>query len=466
MKLKKVELTQFRCFEHVSVQLRPDVTVIVGANAAGKTSILDGIALGLQQFVQILGGLSKKKARTGVTSLQPSDIMVTSTSKDQVKARKDFVLLRVEANDYYGVENFPTKTESGELRALEWADYLRFTPPNRFTQDSKGSTGMPELRGYFSALWGEVRKSSPTTLIPFPVVGYYRASRRVEGMPHLGNILSVNPSRSDAYQGALNAGANFGSMCQWFYVRENDELRKRAKKAQGENVEFMDLKAARAAIKATMPRVESVYFDGNPPKLTVDFSQQDGTAKPLELEELSDGYRSMLAMVLDFARRLALAHPNWPNPLEAPGILMIDEIELHLHPRWQQEVIPSLRRVFPNTQLILTTHSPQVLSTVQREHILVLGSEHRLESLPPTVGTYGAENSRVIAEVLGVSPRPQNVNTVALLSKYLAMVEEDKAESKKGLQLRKELDDQLGKFDPDLMAADLRIDQRKASGDE
>ncbi len=118
----------------------------------------------------------------------------------------------------------------------------------------------------------------------------------------------------------------------------------------------------------------------------------------MELSQLSDGYRNMLALFLDFGRRLVQANPTWPNPLEAPGILLIDEIELHLHPRWQQSVIPSLRSAFPDTQLIVSTHSPAVLTTVLREHIRLLASDHQFERLPDDVGTYGAENSRVLAE--------------------------------------------------------------------
>ncbi|HML30919.1 MAG TPA: AAA family ATPase, partial [Hyphomicrobium sp.] len=75
---------------------------------------------------------------------------------------------------------------------------------------------------------------------------------------------------------------------------------------------------------------------------------RQGATRTLEVAQLSDGYRTLLAVVLDFARRLVQANPSFPNPLEAPGILLIDEIELHLHPRWQQTIIPSLQSAFPN----------------------------------------------------------------------------------------------------------------------
>jgi len=165
--------------------------------------------------------------------------------------------------------------------------------------------------------------------------------------------------------------------------------------------------------------------------------------------------------VLDFARRLAQANPNWPNPLEAPGILLIDEIELHLHPRWQQQVIPALRAAFPNTQLIVSTHSPAVLTTVRREHIKLLGADHQFEQIPNDVGTYGADNSRVLAEVFGTYPRPQNIGTVNILREYLQLIEKNDGETDKAKIKRKELDTALGTSDPDLLRADLRIKQLK-----
>lgn len=154
-----------------------------------------------------------------------------------------------------------------------------------------------------------------------------------------------------------------------------------------------------------------------------------------------------------------MANPTWSNPLEAPGILLIDEIELHLHPRWQQQVIPALRKAFPNTQLIVSTHSPEVLTTVRRENILLLGADHQIERLPEDVGTYGAENSRVLAEVFGAYPRPQNIETVQKLKGYLRMIENNEGETDTAKTIRKELENALGTSDPDLQRADFRIKQ-------
>ena len=197
-----------------------------------------------------------------------------------------------------------------------------------------------------------------------------------------------------------------------------------------------------------MDNVERVFFDDNPPSLKIEYANPHGSPKVVDLEQLSDGYRNLLAIILDFARRLAQTHPGWPNPLQAPGILLIDELELHLHPGWQQTVIPGLREAFPNTQLILATHSPQVITTVKREQVKVLTDDHHLVPLPPEIGTYGAESAHALEMVFGVHTRPRSIKTVAKLERYLTLVEAREYESEEAKQLRAELEENLGSTDP------------------
>ena len=284
------------------------------------------------------------------------------------------------------------------------------------------------------------------------------------GMPDLGDIFKLDLSRAEAFANALDAGANFAAMCQWFYLRENAELRARASDQNAYQGEASDLQAVRQALKNTIERVERIYFDGNPPRLMVHLQKPEGGSQAMELAQLSDGYRNLLALVLDFARRLAQANPAFQNPLEAPGILLIDEIELHLHPRWQQTIIPGLRAAFPNTQLIVSTHSPAVLTTVRREHVHLLASNHQFENIPEDVGTYGAENSRVLAEVFGAHARPQSIDIVGKLRTYLRLIESHQYHTEQVRVLRTELESALGKSDPDLRRADLRIRQIEVLG--
>ncbi|NTU49918.1 MAG: AAA family ATPase [Desulfobulbaceae bacterium] len=467
MKLAKIDITYFRCFESLSIMLQPDINVIVGANGAGKSSILDAVAIALFELVSANGGGGKGQRQKQGAALLPTDIYIDPSAPYGVQwdenrdtsetfiGRKPFVQIRALASDYYYVDNSLSSMIEEEA-ILEWTEHITYKPPATFSYDTSTSNRVSDLQRYVKHLWEEIERS-PQALIPLPVVAYYRASRRMGGMPELGDIFKLNFSRDKAFVNALDAASNFTAMCQWFYLRENAELR--AKVNNRYNGEFSDLYAVRQALKMTIEGLERVWFDGNPPRMMVDIQGADGVPHAYELAQLSDGYRNLLAIVLDFARRLAMANPSWSNPLEAPGILLIDEIELHLHPRWQQQVIPALQRAFPKTQLIVSTHSPAVLTTVRRENILLLGADHQIERIPEAVGTYGAENSRVLAEVFGAYARPQNIKTVQMLKDYLRMIENNEGETDSAKGMRKELESALGTSDPDLQRADLRRKQ-------
>ena len=458
MKLAKIDITYFRCFESLAVKLHPDINVIVGANGAGKSSILDAIAIALYEIVAANGGGGKSQRKMQGAALLLTDIYLDPLEKDPLLGRKSFVQVRAMASDYYYIDENSFKTLLDEESVLEWTEHITYRPPTIFSYDTSTSERVSELHRYITHLWEEIRKS-PQALIPLPVVAYYRATRRMGGMPELGDIFKLDLARDKAFVSALDAGANFTAMCQWFYLRENAELRANINAQNGDSNEFADLRAVRQALKFTIEGLERVYFDGSPPRLMVEIRQFDGSLRSFELAQLSDGYRNLLALVLDFARRLAQANPTWPNQLEAPGILLIDEIELHLHPRWQQQVIPALRAAFPNTQLIVSTHSPAVLTTVRREHIKLLGADHQFEQIPNDVGTYGADNSRVLAEVFGTYSRPQNIDTVQQLAEYWQAVEAEEHDTDQAKALRQELESALGTSDPDLLRADLRIKQ-------
>lgn len=462
MKIAKIEITNFRCFESIALRLHPKVNVIVGANGAGKTSILDAIAVALYEIVAANGGGGKRQRTQQRAALLPTDILVEPGAAEALVGRKSFVQFRATAEGFYAVDGFPTSTPSGESTALEWTEHIQYRPPASFSYDTSSSERLSPVHRYFQALWREIQNSKAEALIPLPVVAYYRAHRRIDAHRDLGDVFALELSRKEAFRGALDAGADFQAVCQWFYLRENAELRARASGGSGSARDFPDLAALRTVLASTIEGVERVFFDGNPPRLKVGLTESVAGPSTLELSQLSDGYRSLIALVLDFARRLAQAHPHWPNPLEAPGILVVDELELHLHPVWQQKVVPNLRAAFPNTQLIVSTHSPALLTTVEREHVHLLGSNHVFEQIPPDVGTYGAESSRVLAEVFGTYARPQMVESVAQLQEYLSLIEERQHDSDRALALRSDLERSLGSSDPDLRRADVRISQLRA----
>jgi predicted ATP-binding protein involved in virulence len=179
----------------------------------------------------------------------------------------------------------------------------------------------------------------------------------------------------------------------------------------------------------------------------------------LMVDTLSDGIRNMMGLVADIAHRAARLNPQFGEraALGTPGIVLIDEVDMHLHPAWQQLVLGALQQAFPLVQFIVTTHSPQVLTTVKAENIRIF-ADGAVHSATP--GTYGAEAQRILESIFEVSPRPKNEISEAL-DEYLRLVDARQWNGPRALELRRRLDDWSQGNEPSLLAADLEIDNMK-----
>jgi predicted ATP-binding protein involved in virulence len=143
--------------------------------------------------------------------------------------------------------------------------------------------------------------------------------------------------------------------------------------------------------------------------------------------------------------------------------VLIDEIDLHLHPKWQQRVLVDLIKTFPNTQFIVTTHSAPVLTTVKPENIVVLSYQAgKLTANSPSSNSYGAQAGRVLNEIMGVEQRPpaQFNEFTQLLEQYRDFIKRDQGERDEALKLRYKLN-RLSSSDPELLKADLEIRRRR-----
>ena len=144
-----------------------------------------------------------------------------------------------------------------------------------------------------------------------------------------------------------------------------------------------ELQAVRQALESVFPGVSEPHIQLNPLKFAV-----KREAEILDIMQLSDGYKTLLSLVIDLAIRMALANPDSKKPLETEAVVLIDEIDLHLHPDWQRKVLGDLLRTFPGTQFLLTTHSPFIVETInnhlQRFKVMnVTGGAGELAGIEP-----------------------------------------------------------------------------------
>ena len=429
------------------MELPPDLTVLVGNNGAGKTAILEGIAYALSRILSRMPQIAGK-------NLRPEDIRIAPDG-----AQAPFV--RVEAQS------------TGDIR---WTRTLKRDQSSQTAAEVPEGIGDKALFEFLDPAIHDVAAGQQE--VTLPVLAYYGVGRAVLDIPERRRNFRKEFRRFDALDNALEPTTRFKDLFEWFYAQERDEMERLTQYFDSPELQtWMKriqeggaqpaatqmpmppgprpvLQAVRDAISQVIPGFTRPRIKTNPLRLVLTQQLADHSERELSLQMLSDGYRTMLALVMDFARRMAQANPHLAKPLEAEAVLMVDEIDLHLHPVWQQTVIPSFRRAFPNTQLILSTHSPQVLTTVEADKIFIVD----VGGLRPCPApTYGARSSDVVAEVLGLpSLRPPDNEVAQQVTALFQALDDGRLEVAK--TLREKLERWAKGFpEPDLVRADLLI---------
>ena len=426
MKLELIRIQNFRAIDRLELRPHPQVTVLHGDNAHGKTSVLSAIAAGLGAIPTALpgvAGLGLKKADRRDGS-EYTRVFLKTTDKVAWEQRLGKRL------DWHQEPNAKHLTYTGPLREL------------------KNWLNRAALAG-----WGQ-----PTDL---PVVAYYDTDRAVVEAIRRGPKRKDSTSRYLALAGALAAKTSFRELFEWFYEKENEELRAQRERQKLDH-RLRDLSAVRDAITSMVDSVSEPHVEMRPMRFVVSQRLGERTEKR-SLGELSGGCRAVLALAGDLARRMAQGNPHLANPLLSEAVVLIDEVDLHLHPSWQQRILRDLTRTFPNAQFIVSTHSPQVLTTVMPEQVVELHREDGAVLASRTSATtYGAEAGNVLVDVMGVKARPANDFTDKL-QEYLRLVGRGRGMSRTAIGLRGELEE-LSPQDPALDRADMEMARQAAVG--
>ena len=429
MKLKFVEIENFRAIEKIRLPLDPHITVLHGANAQGKTSVLSAIAVGLGAVPILLPDVSginfKKKDRgdgKGCTR-----VLMTTT------------------------EDITWERTSGAKRRTGWSwnnDKIQ-EPTLKYPQrDLKQWLSRIALKG-----WGG-------TNIDLPILAFYDTERAVSHLTKKSGRPKNTASRYAALTGALSARTNFRELFEWFYMKENEELREQ-KERRNHDYRLKDLSAVREAISSMIDGVTEPHVEFRPFRLVVSEQLDGAPPKKRNFDQLSGGYQAVIALAADLAWRMAQGNPHLANPLKSEAVVLIDEIELHLHPSWQQRILGDLVHTFPQTQFIVSTHSPQILTTVRPECIVELHRENnRVVAQQAEEATFGAKAGDVLATVMGVNERPIGNNFVKHLNSYMNLVGNGRGESDEAVKIRQMLEN-LSPHDPALDRADIEIRRQR-----
>jgi predicted ATP-binding protein involved in virulence len=327
MNIESLRLVNFKCFEDRTFSFGSRFNLIIGDNAMGKTTLLDGLSVGVGAlFLAFPSPATPRKIRRNEARLRFFRHGDTWTAETQ----------------------FPVIVECAGKVDGEHGQWSRGL-------GSKGDRAKrPDtswIRETSSEIAARVKQGKPTTL---PIVSYYGTGRLWEQLSER-KVKTLKPdTRFMGYRDCLNPASDVKRLLQWFKTQELSVLQRRARNTT--------LEAVRRAILNCVREAERVEFDVARDELMIQFKRRS-----LPLASLSDGFRNMVAMAADIAVRCATLNPQLKQHAakSTPGIVLIDEVDLHLHPRWQRRVVEDLLRTFPRIQFFGTTHSPFIIQSLR-----------------------------------------------------------------------------------------------------
>lgn len=436
MKIDHLTLQNFRKYTQAQFQFHPRMTVLIGENGSGKTTILDALAIMLNSWF-IGSGI-----RTGCRAISKEDIHTRLVEKgDQLfnEPRPETTQLTTQA----------TLPETGQTISWQRDAGDRGRKARTLQQQGTGQRqmiaegGTPEL----------------------PLLLYYGAGRLWDIHQH---VETEGPgSQLDAYRFCLDPKSDHKAFEKWFKKLTQSALQRGRQSGA--------LQTVQQAVLHCIPGASEFYYDieQDQPVIHID------TLGWQTFNNLSDGYRNMVAMVADIAHRASRLNPhhNEQAARQTTGVVLIDEIDLHLHPRWQRLVVQSLQQAFPRLQFIATTHSPFILQSLEPGQVIDLNHSEPFElaQLPPDIAAPGPANTfshrsveDITEQVMGVelpqrSDRHQQMYHTA--QQYYRLLQQAEGASADQLQqLSQELDRLSAPFSDDIAYHAFLEMERTAAG--
>ena len=409
MKVKRLKMNSFRGISDLTLEFDTDEpTVFIGINGVGKSSILECLAI-------LLSWLTKR--------IQTPNSNGRSFNEDDIKngCKETHNEITISIND--------------------WSEVVWSLTKVRKERSKDTSSNLGNLKKVVDRIHSQL-DANPHEALPLAV--YYPTNRAVLDIP-----LEIKTKHSfepiTAYDEVLTGGQiDFRRFFEWF--REREDLENELRLNNTNEYRDRQLEAVRYAIANLLDGWSNLRVRRSPLRMTVDKQGEE-----VIVNQLSDGEKYLLALAGDLARRLAIANPNPEcKPLEGSGVVLIDVIELHLHPKWQRAIIPNLKKTFPNCQFIITTHSPQVISDLKWVHLLKSTSEGiAIDRVP----SFGKDSNRILETLMGTPERPQQIKDD--IDRLFQLIDDEKFDEAR--ELRQQLAKIMKDEDPNFVRADWLI---------
>ena len=367
MKVEYIELTNFRNIKKQRITFADrNFVALTGNNGAGKTAILEGITKAFVPVLRTVNAGAMKECDLANSDIRNEENSVTVTLGITLDGKKYVWTNKRRISSQQPFENIPDTREAD-------------------------AEGLKELKAKYSQCV-ENRK--------LPLIVYYGTDRIVR-VSQRGQIKSFRVT--DSLRNSFDNVNYFRDFYDWFKTEEDIELRRLRENPAYRN---QKLDCVRTALGRMIRGYSNLRIELSPSRMLM--TNSEGTN--LQIDQLSGGYKAVLSVIADIAKRLSMANPDSQNPLEEDAVILIDELDLHLHPKWQKEIVDDLKRTFPNCQFIVSTHSPFVIQSLNAEELFDIKTMQYAEE----EGSYKGWSIEAIQEhKMGVEPK------ISIFNQYL-----------------------------------------------
>ena len=377
MRIDKISVENFRLFEKQDFSFHPQFNLIVGVNGSGKSSLLRAL----------LACISGQMLELGVSSdgdiylLQDDDVSQKIVGDAEIRYER-IGNGEIEIKAIFCDDNIQAR----EVVARKNSPIFS----SRLVQKTLNQT-----KEYWPISW------SLSVEYIAPMYIFYGCNRLWQSSKNekiFENAMTAKYSRRDGYKDWASAQADSNQLVEW--------LLKQNIIAFQEGKESLGWRVLNKALKNCFEGFEKLSFMAKEGDLVVHDIDDKGNSRRKLFKHMSDGQRCMIGLIGDMVRRAVLLNPQLGDEIleKTAGVVLIDELDLHLHPTWQRRIIDDLKTTFPKVQFICTTHSPQLIGQAKADEIILLGadSEH-----PPQ--SYGMDSNWILRHIMGSDERDASV---------------------------------------------------------
>lgn len=428
MKLQNIRIYNYRGFKHSFFELNPQFTVFIGDNGVGKTSVLDACAVAIGSFF-----LGIDIVRTEGKNISENDVhlkQIEGQPRPQLPSAiiATGMVNNISINWTRNVDEFTKKTTTKYGKAVN----LKKIAKNM------------------------LRESRKTGKVNFPVIAYH-GTGRLWAQHESPKYVTQKEGVEMGYKNALSPKSDSKAFLSWYKTYE-DEV-----KTFKRPTDMLQLETFKTAITSLVKQWTNMAYSNLNEDLIGSYTDKEGNKQELAYSQLSDGYRNAIGMVADIAYRCIQLNPHLKEKAieESEGIVLIDEIDLHLHPNWQQNIVADLKRVFPKIQFIATTHSPFIVQSLDKKELINLDTPDQESTEDPF-----KKSIEDIAEVMDVKHNPRSVKfngMVKVAAEYYDLIQNAEDENAEEISLlRKKLTDLETRYSEDAAFVALLKAERKS----